>query len=546
MKTWIVVQARSRSTRLPGKVLLPVAGIPTVVLCARRLANTGLPVCVATSDDASDDTLVETLQRAGLVWKRGPLADVLDRFCRVTSDLADSDIVVRMTADNLFPDGSFIEELIEARRARDLEYLGTDSPADGLPYGLSAEVMTVRGLREAWRHAHLASDREHVTPFLRRKHAAPPFRPASAQGDLSHLRCTMDSWDDYQRLAALFGKIEDAVGVSWQELCERLHRELLRPRVPQNRHAQGVISALTLGTAQLGVAHYGRTNVKGRPSVPEAVQIVHAAVERGVTSVDCARAYELAETVLGDALKPFGNIVRVVTKLDPLSDLPADASEQFVRAAVDASVFRSCRELQIRSLPVVLLHRWAHRIMGDGAIWRRLTELKAEGVIGALGASVASPAEATAALAEPEISWLQLPFNVLDYRWREADLEALTARRRDVAVCARSLFLQGILLAGAEVWPQLPGVEPSALLQQIDEWVRRFGRVNRADLCLAYGRACPWIQSLVIGVETQQQLGELAALFEQAPLRPEQCAELNAALPRVPEQLLNPGLWPKP
>src|SRR5262249_35245948 len=176
--------------------------------------------------------------------------------------------VVRMTADNLFPDGAFVQELTDSRRDRGLEYLGTDSPADGLPYGLSAEVMTVRGLREAWRHARLASDREHVTPFLRRKHAAAPFRPAAVQGDLSHLRCTMDSWDDYQRLTALFGKIEDPVGVSWQELCERLQHELLQPRVAQSRHAQGPISALTLGTAQLGVAHYGRTNVKGRPSAP--------------------------------------------------------------------------------------------------------------------------------------------------------------------------------------------------------------------------------------------------------------------------------------
>jgi spore coat polysaccharide biosynthesis protein SpsF len=356
----------------------------------------------------------------------------------------------------------------------------------------------------------------------------------------------MDSWDDYQRVAALFGQVEDPVRISWVELCQRLHRGLLRPRVAQISHKQGAISALTLGTAQLGVAHYGRANVIGRPPGPQAVQIVRAAVEHGVTSIDCARAYDLAEGILSDALKPFGNYVRVITKLDPLPDLASNASERVIRAAVDASVFRSCRELQICSLPVLLLHRWAHRALGDGAIWRRLMELKAEGVIGALGASVASPPEAAAALTEPEISWLQLPFNVLDYRWREAGLEALAARRSDVAVCGRSLFLQGILLAGAEVWPQVSGLDPSALLRQLDELVRRFGRSNRADLCLAYGRACSWVHSLVVGVEMQQQLSELVALFEQPPLRNEECAELNAVLPRVPEQLLNPALWPKP
>jgi spore coat polysaccharide biosynthesis protein SpsF len=356
----------------------------------------------------------------------------------------------------------------------------------------------------------------------------------------------MDSWDDYQQVAALFGQIEDPVKVSWRELCDRLRRGLLRPRVALKRHKQGPISEMTLGTAQLGVAHYGRANKIGRPPSPQAVQIVRAAVERGITTVDCARAYELAEGVLGNALKPFGNYVRVITKLDPLSDLLPDASEPVIRAAVDASVFRSCRELQIRTLPVLLLHRWTHRTMAGDALWRRLLDLKAEGVLASLGASVASPEEAAAAMGEPEITWIQLPVNVLDYRWRDPGFKALVAQRPDVVVCGRSLFLQGILLAGAEVWPRLPGVDPAALLKQLDELVQRLGRASRADLCVAYGRACRWVHSLVIGVETQQQLGEVVALFEQAPLREEQCAEVNGFLPHVPEQLLNPALWPKP
>jgi spore coat polysaccharide biosynthesis protein SpsF len=88
-----VIQARVTSSRLPGKVLLPIRGHPAAVLAAQRAANLGLRVLVATSDHGTDDLLVAILREHGLPVVRGPLEDVLKRFVIATEDLPESTIV---------------------------------------------------------------------------------------------------------------------------------------------------------------------------------------------------------------------------------------------------------------------------------------------------------------------------------------------------------------------------------------------------------------------------------------------------------------------
>ena len=111
MRIVAIVQARSRSSRLPEKALLPVAGYPTAILAALRAQNRGGDVLVATSSDPSDDRLASEFERHGIRVFRGPLDDVLSRYELATADLPDDCIVVRLTADNVVPDGELVEEL---------------------------------------------------------------------------------------------------------------------------------------------------------------------------------------------------------------------------------------------------------------------------------------------------------------------------------------------------------------------------------------------------------------------------------------------------
>lgn len=539
-----VIQARVTSSRLPGKVLLPIRGNPAVVLCARRAANLGLRVLVATSDNSADDLLVAILQEHGLPVVRGPLEDVLKRFVIATEDLPESAIVVRLTADNLFPDGAFVAELAEELQRTGRAYLGTGSPADRVPYGLSAEAFTVSALREADRRATTAFDHEHVTPWISREYPCAEFRPKKLLHDLGHLRCTMDCIDDYERVAQVFSFVRDPVTTPWLDLCQALERHLPSPQITKRPFGGRRTGELVLGTAQLGLPSYGRANTIGRPETAVAVQLIRTAISHGVDCLDTARAYEQAEKVVGEAVKPFGDRIEIVTKLSALSDLPEGATSGQVCAAVDASVFRSCRELGMASLPVMLLHRWAHRTSHQGLVWQRLLELKSEGVIGRLGASVSSVEEAEAALNDESIQHLQIPFNLLDHRWEAAGIDRLAPQRADVVIHARSVLLQGILAAKPESWPKIAEVDPLNIVERLEVLARKLGRVTRADLCLAFTRAQSWIHGLVVGVESAAQLADLLQLFQREPLTVVDQEIVRQEIPPAPETLLNPALWP--
>jgi aryl-alcohol dehydrogenase-like predicted oxidoreductase len=300
-------------------------------------------------------------------------------------------------------------------------------------------------------------------------------------------------------------------------------------------------ASLVLGSVQLGVP-YGAANRTGMPSRDRALKLVRRAASAGVFEFDTARAYGESEDRLGEALE--GNRARPITKLSPLTGLRADASRAEVYAAVDASIVESLAALRRERLDCLLLHRAAHLTAFDGAIWQRLVEHIEEGLILSLGVSVQTPQEALAALHEPDVRHVQLPFNILDWRWRAHGVIDGLAERPHVTVHARSVFLQGILAANdPSVWPVINHVDACGIVRRIADIARDFGRESAADLCLAYARGQSWVDGVVVGMETEAQLDANLRLFVRSPLAAEDCAEIERQMPRVGEQLLNPALW---
>ena len=543
----IVIQARLSSSRLPAKSLLPLKGIPVAALCALRAVNRGAEVVVATSTDPSDDILASRLSEYSIKVVRGPLNDVLERFILATADLAAGDLVVRLTADNVFPDGEFVEHLVREFRSADIDYLGTNSPLDGLPYGLSAEVFTVRILREAARMARAVEDREHVTPWIRR-HGICKFANSAAllpEKRYDHLRCTIDTLEDYVRLAKLFDVLNaDPVKIGWRELIEALAQASKAFRIPLRTDKSGKsCGVLSLGTAQIGMP-YGAANRTGQPSQEEAKRIIHIAIDHGVTFIDTARAYGAAESRIGAALDSgYRGRATIATKLDTLANLADEVSEADATRAVDASVFRSCRELGVRHLDVLMLHDWAHRRRFRERVWQRLLQLRAEGVIGVLGASVYSPPDALEALGDAEIGHIQLPYNLLDWRWNSGSFLEARGKRPEVGIHARSVYLQGILVSDASTWPK-GLVNPDEWIGRLDQAVGELKRKSRTDLCMAYATGTPWVTTVVVGAETEGQLRDNLSLASLQPLMPEERNYVQSLLERAPERLLNPSTWP--
>ncbi len=301
---------------------------------------------------------------------------------------------------------------------------------------------------------------------------------------------------------------------------------------------------LVLGSVQLGVP-YGAANRTGKPTRAAALRLVTRAVDAGITKFDTARAYGDSEDRLGEALRTRKTI-RTITKLSPLADLPPDASRCEVRFAVDASIEASLYALRREQIDCLLLHRAAHMAAFDGAVWERLIERLEDGTVLALGVSVQSPEEALTALSCADVRHLQLPFNLLDWRWAETGIVDRIRARAQVTIHARSVFLQGLLAADdASVWPAIEGADAISLVAAIAEIARDFGRQSAADLCVAYARGQDWIDGVVVGMETEDQLDDNLRLFLCPPLSPEDCAEVERRLPRVPAQLLNPAQWPQ-
>jgi spore coat polysaccharide biosynthesis protein SpsF len=301
---------------------------------------------------------------------------------------------------------------------------------------------------------------------------------------------------------------------------------------------------LVLGSVQLGLP-YGAANRTGQPSRAAALRLVHRAADAGITNFDTARAYGESEDRLGEALGVH-RAVHAITKLSPLRELAPDAPRAVVRRAVDASIDQSLCALKRARLDCLLLHRAEHMTAYKGAVWERLIERLEDGTVLALGVSVQTPEEALAALARKDIQHLQMPFNILDKRWQHAGVVERIKARAHITIHVRSVFLQGVLAADdVRVWPKISGVDARALVKLIATLTEAFGRENAADLCLAYARGQSWVDGVIVGMETEEQLETNLRLFVRPPLTPEECERVAARIPDLPAALLDPAQWPK-
>jgi len=167
VKIVVVIQARTGSTRLPGKVLLPAAGAPLLARMLERVsaARTASEVVVATTEAASDDDIVRIAQRSGVRCVRGHATDCLDRHVLAGRATA-ADAVVKIPSDCPLIDPATIDQVISAFLAEpDVDYVSNLHPPTW-PDGCDVEVMTRGALETAWREAVRPLDREHTTPFL--------------------------------------------------------------------------------------------------------------------------------------------------------------------------------------------------------------------------------------------------------------------------------------------------------------------------------------------------------------------------------------------
>lgn len=204
MKVVTIVQARMGSSRLPGKVLMPLAGQSMLARVCRRAGRATYPnaLLVATSTATADDCVVAECRRLGVDVFRGSEADVLDRYYQAARHAA-ADHVVRITADCPLADPRLIDDVCAAHLAGKADYT-SNVETRTFPRGLDVEAASVNAMAIAWREATLPYQRAHVMPYFYQNPAR--FRLGSVQGnaDFSFHRWTVDTPDDFALAEAIY------------------------------------------------------------------------------------------------------------------------------------------------------------------------------------------------------------------------------------------------------------------------------------------------------------------------------------------------------
>lgn len=238
MKILGIIQARISSTRLLGKVLLDLEGITVLEHVIKRVKSAKLidEVIIATTIKKEDLKIVKLCADVGIRVFCGSYQDVLDRYYQVAR-LLDPKHIVRITADCPLIDPKIIDKVIRLHLKEKAGYT-SNTLEETFPDGEDVEIFTFEALNKAWQNAKLLSEREHVTPYIKKRPKIFGIRNLECDKNLSDKRWTLDNPEDYDFIKIiyknlygknnLFGIIEILAFLNKNPNIERINQHIIR------------------------------------------------------------------------------------------------------------------------------------------------------------------------------------------------------------------------------------------------------------------------------------------------------------------------------
>ena len=518
------------SSRLPGKVLMPVAGKPMLWHILHRLGQCRSVdrVAVATSTDPRDDEIEKFCAEEGVICVRGPLQNVLERY-RLAAAATGAQTLLRVTGDAPLIDPGIIDYLVFGMTEAGADFVQLEPGALCAHEGV--DVFSRRALD--WLTAHAADDeiaREHVTSYFKnspdkvRTVYLPVYKPLARKLE----RVSVDTPEDLAFLRAVYDRLKvppgDLTLASVLQLLEdepqiRAINAHIRQRPVTEVERPQAARRLGIGTVQFGQA-YGVSNSRGQVPLGEVRAILYRAAQAGIGLLDTAANYGKAEEVLSQTA---AGSFRIVTKSISVSH------------GVDAVVARARQSVKyLGRVDLFLVHAAADLVGPSGAqLWQALHRLKAEGTVGGIGIS-AYAVEDPVSLAErfrPDA--MQVPLSLLDQRLL---LDGSLGRLKELGVelHVRSVFLQGLLFL--DVLPEkLAYAAP--MLKAARTRIAAAG-ITPMAAALAFVLSRPEVDTAVLGLAGLRQLEEiLAAVATPTPELDWASFALNDA------RILTPSLW---
>jgi aryl-alcohol dehydrogenase-like predicted oxidoreductase len=298
--------------------------------------------------------------------------------------------------------------------------------------------------------------------------------------------------------------------------------------------ANNAPSRLGLGTAQFGL-DYGITNLAGLVPETEVGAIVALARAERIAVLDTAALYGVSETVLGRTLggMPGWRIVTKTAKFGELTD--AHAARQRLRH----DFARSLAELSATSVYGLLIHD-ADDLLGPHGIvlWDELVRMRSEGVVTKVGTSVYTAQQIETILGRFAPDLIQLPFNAVDQRLARRGILA-ELHRRGIEIHARSIFLQGLLLAAPHKIDARFGPLRDAILGVQAAW--REAGLTTVEGALATALQQTELTHVIVGVTSREQLRQILAAEKKASQMAGKFAIERWAIDD--DTVLNPADW---
>jgi len=220
LKTLLITQARSASTRLPGKIFKMIQGKTLLQIHLNRLKQCKCvtDIVVATTINTEDEIIYSNALKWGFNSFRGSENDVLDRFYQAARPFA-PDWVVRLTSDCPLIDPNLVDQVILFVQKHDVDY-GANIIIEHFPDGQDIEVFKFAALEKAWKEAVKQSEREHVTTYIRNNSSALGGKMFTSinypcEKDYSKIRMTVDEMQDFELIEKLIQKL--GTDKTWKE-----------------------------------------------------------------------------------------------------------------------------------------------------------------------------------------------------------------------------------------------------------------------------------------------------------------------------------------
>jgi aryl-alcohol dehydrogenase-like predicted oxidoreductase len=301
------------------------------------------------------------------------------------------------------------------------------------------------------------------------------------------------------------------------------------------------ISPITLGTVQLGLP-YGIANKKGALTDSDALNILNLAWNKGINSFDTAPAYGESEKRIGNFIKSLGlnkenkNIPIIITKIPGLKENGLNQQETYNK--LKSSILNSIKSLNISHIPICLLHK--ANDMKEENIRNALIKISEEGLIDKIGVSVYTPDDVVTFLDEKIYEAIQIPINVFDQRLIKSGL-LKELKNKSKIIFARSIFLQGLFFLDLDKIPSQLNIAKPYLLklhQFIDKTNLTIGQ-----FALAYAKSIAELTSILIGVESEEQLQKNIVDYTNSNLDLEIINDIKSEFSEVPEKIIDPSKW---